>query len=64
MKILHADLAWEHGEEKAVAIISKVMKGVNRLEVFPDVRTRVSAFCDVECDYSNVLWNIIIFSIE
>ena len=54
MKILHADLVWEYGEEKAAAIISKVMKGVRRLEIFPDVGTRVSALYDVKCDYSYV----------
>lgn len=54
LKTLSTDLAQEYGEEKATAIIAKIMKDVRRLEVFPDSGTKVSALYDVECDYSYV----------
>lgn len=54
LKKLRAELTKSYGEDKSKMIMSKIVKGVRRLETFPQSGVRVSSKYDVICDYSYI----------
>lgn len=44
-------LTEDYGREKAKAIMTKMTKGVRKLEAFPQSGIKISSLYDVDCDY-------------
>jgi len=45
------ELAQNYDEDKSTAIINRIIKGIRKLEVFPQSGTIVSSQYGIECDY-------------
>lgn len=54
LRELKEELTQTYGEEKSKAIMAKMVKGVRRLELFPQSGVKVSTQYHVECDYSYI----------
>lgn len=54
LKKLNNELTENYGENHSKRIMSKITKGVRRLETFPQSGTRISSQYDIECDYSYI----------
>lgn len=54
LKKLRNELTQNYGKDKSKEIISKITKGIRRLETFPQSGTKISSQYDIECDYSYI----------
>lgn len=54
LKKLRSELMQTYGESNSKKIMSNIIKGVKRLEIFPQSGTRISSQYDIECDYSYI----------
>ncbi|MBD5158026.1 MAG: type II toxin-antitoxin system RelE/ParE family toxin [Butyrivibrio sp.] len=51
LKLLKAELTQSYDEDKATAIIVKIVKSIRRLQIFPQSGAAVSSQYGVECNY-------------
>lgn len=54
LKKLRNELMQKYGENNSQKIMSNIVKGIKRLETFPQSGTRISSQYGVECDYSYI----------
>lgn len=54
LKKLRNELTQRYGENNSKTIMSKIAKGIRRLEIFPQSGTKISSQYDIVCDYSYI----------
>lgn len=54
LKKLQNELMQHYGEDNSKIVMSNIMNGIRRLEIFPQSGIRVSSQYDIKCDYSYI----------
>lgn len=54
LRRLRNELTQKYGENNSKRIVGNMVKGVRRLELFPQSGVKLSSQYDIECDYSYI----------